>query len=85
MVDGEAREPMLRFFVAAEKRGPHAMLTELDDPKLQAALEEVWVPYWNDLPDEALNEEQAPIPGRDVARQRREARRRAGAEVRHPE
>ncbi|HEX8430850.1 MAG TPA: hypothetical protein VF625_06160 [Longimicrobium sp.] len=74
MVRADAREPMLRFFLAAEKKGPHAMLTELDDPELQAVLEEVWAPYWKDLPDEILDREEAPIPGREVERRLRAAR-----------
>jgi hypothetical protein len=85
MVQSEARDPMLRFFLAAEKKGPHAMLTEVDDPQLQAVLEEVWAPYWKDLPDEVLDKEQAPLPGREVERRLRAARRRGQEGKRPPE
>ncbi|HYW06084.1 MAG TPA: hypothetical protein VE913_03955 [Longimicrobium sp.] len=85
MVRSEARESMLRFFLAAEKKGPHAMLTEVDDPRLQAVLEEVWAPYWKDLSDEVLDKEKAPIPGREVERRLRAARRRVEEGTRRPE
>lgn len=77
MIDPEVREPMLRMFLASEKREPRAVLTYLDDPQLQAVLEEVWAPHWELLPPEAVELEQADIPGREIARKRREAPQRA--------
>jgi hypothetical protein len=79
MVDPEVRGPMLRMFLASEKPGPRAVLTHLDDPQLQAVLEEVWAPHWDLLPPEAIDEEQADIPGRAIARERRDARQRGQA------
>lgn len=85
LVRPDARDSMLRFFQVAEKPGPHAVLMHLEDPKLQAVLEEVWAPYWDRLPPEAIERERAPIPGRAVARARRAARAAAGStEPRHP-
>ena len=85
MVRPDARASTLRFFQVAEKPGPHAVLMHLDDPKLQAVLEEVWAPYWDRLPPEAIERERAPIPGRAIARTRRAARAAAGsAEPRQP-
>jgi hypothetical protein len=85
MVRPDARDSMLRYFQVAERPGPHAVLMHLDDPKLQAVLEEVWAPYWDRLPPEAIERERAPIPGRGVVRARRAAQAAAGrAEPRQP-
>ena len=85
MVRPDARDSTLRFFQVAEKPGPHAVLMHVDDPALQAVLEEVWAPYWDRLPPEAIERERAPIPGRAIARMRRAARAAAGSsEPRQP-
>jgi hypothetical protein len=83
MVRPDVRESMLRYFQVAEKPGPHAVLLHLEDPKLQAVLEEVWARYWDRLPPEAIERERAPIPGRAIARARRAARGAAGNSESH--
>jgi hypothetical protein len=50
-------------------------LVEIHDPHLQVILEEVWAPFWDDAPDEALNENWYRMPGLEVAKARRAAAR----------
>ena len=80
MVRPDVRDELLSFFVWSDQPAsigtPSRKLTELPDPQLQAVLEEVWAPYWDHLPAEALDREQAHLPGRDVARRRRELRQK---------
>ena len=54
-------------------------LYEIFDPELQAILEEVWAPMWDDVSasDEDLEQDTYGYPGREIAIERREARRRA--------
>ena len=85
MVRPEARDSVLRFFQIADDSGPHAVLMHLDDPGLQAVLEEVWAPYWDRLPPEAIDGERAPVPGREIARKRRAARAAPGSSGTQPE
>ena len=42
------------------------------DPALQAALEEVWQPYWAGMPPEDMAREPAEFPGRELALRRRQ-------------
>lgn len=76
MVKPEVRAELLPFFQYRDPSAPRGLIMHLDDPQLQAVLEEVWAPHWEGLPDDAIETETAPVPGREIARQRREARRR---------
>jgi hypothetical protein len=80
MIRPDMREEVLRHFQPGEpgdrKRGA---LTEFTEPALQVVLEEVWAPMWEDAPDQALEEGWYFYPGREIARQRRELRKRAEA------
>lgn len=51
-------------------------LVEIHDAQLQAILEEVWAPMWDDAPDEAVEEGWYRMPGLEIARQKRLARAR---------
>ncbi|HYW07889.1 MAG TPA: hypothetical protein VE913_13095 [Longimicrobium sp.] len=46
-------------------------LVQINDPKLQEVLEEVWAPMWDNAPDQALEENWYQWPGREIAKQRR--------------
>jgi hypothetical protein len=41
------------------------------DPVRQALLDRVWAPFWSHLPPEALDRDDLPYPGRELARARR--------------
>ena len=79
MVRPDMRVEVLRHFQVGEpgerKRGA---LTQFTEPELQAVLEEVWAPMWDDAPDQALEEAWYFYPGREIAKQRREQRKRVG-------
>lgn len=77
MVKPELRAEMLTFFQYRDSAAPRGLIMHLNDPQLQAVLEEVWAPHWDGLPDDAIEKETEPVPGREIARQRREARRRS--------
>lgn len=68
------RSEILAYFqvsAAGERRG-HLM--EIHDPHLQAILEEVWAPMWDDASAQAIEEGWYGMPGRDIARANREQR-----------
>jgi hypothetical protein len=50
-------------------------LVQIFDPHLQTILEEVWAPFWENAPDQALDEDWYRMPGREIARARRAAAR----------
>ena len=55
--------------------GSHLQLPiRFSDPAQQALLEQVWAPYWEQLPAEALDSAEYLFPGRELARARRAAR-----------
>jgi hypothetical protein len=73
--------PSMRSEILAHFQIPPAgqgqgQLVEIHDVRLQAILEEVWAPMWDDAPDEALEEGWYRMPGLEIARQRRFARAR---------
>lgn len=73
----EMRDEIESYFLVPEEGAPpRGTLTEFFDPTLQALLEEVWAPMWDDAPDEVLNapDAESHFPGRKLARQRRENR-----------
>lgn len=56
-------------------KGARGHLVEIFDPQLQAVLEEVWAPFWDDAPDQAIEENWYMMPGREIAKARRAAAR----------
>ena len=76
MVEPEFRKELLPWFQnTGERRG---MVTSFPDPVLQAALNEVWVPWWDMYTLEELDKERSHIPGRDAARRRKIERQQRG-------
>lgn len=43
------------------------------DPARQALLDRIWAPFWSHLPPDALDRDDLPYPGRELARARRSA------------
>ena len=92
MINPDLRRQTLRAFLVLE---PHELepgerygwITELHDPftgqidpKLQAVLEEVYAPLWDEVSDADLNNPHSYFyPGRERAKQRREARKQEQA------
>ena len=58
-------------------------LVRFHDPRLQLLLEEVWAPMWDELnaADEDIERDVYGYPGREIALQRRAARRDGAGEV----
>lgn len=77
MATPEFRRQLLPYFQVSALREGRGMLTTILDPELQAVLEEVYVPAWDKLSDWFLNDPGQVMPGRLLARERREARKRA--------
>ena len=75
MVRADVRAEMLRMFQYPASGERFGYLFEFSDPELQAVLEEVWAPAWEDAPDEILDQGGLPHPGREIALLRREERR----------
>ena len=84
--DGDALERLLRE-IRPEMRGEilayfqkgkpasRGHLVQIFDPHLQTILEEVWAPFWENAPDQALDEDWYGMPGREIAQTRRAAAR----------
>ena len=68
----DTRGEILAYFQKGRSSGH---LVEIHDPHLQAILEEVWAPYWDNAPDEALEANWYRMPGREIAKARRAAAR----------
>jgi hypothetical protein len=73
MYPPEGRTELLRRFQQmpddAEPRV--RLVVRLGHPELQAALEEVWAPYWDSYTDEQMDAEVGYLPRREAARKRR--------------
>jgi hypothetical protein len=69
----DMRTEILSYFKTGASRGH---LIEIHDPHLQTILEEVWAPFWDSAPDQALEEDWYKMPGREIARARRAERAR---------
>ena len=74
IVRADMRQEILAHFQmhdAAERS--HGQLVQFYDPHLQAVLEEVWAPMWNEVnaTDRQIEENAYGFPGREIARQRR--------------
>lgn len=68
----DMRDEMLSYFQVGRA---HGHLIEIHDPHLQSILEEVWAPFWENAPDQALDEDWYRMPGREIAKARRAAER----------
>jgi hypothetical protein len=80
MVRRDIRMEMLKTFQYPAPGEHFGYLFEFEDPQLQAVLEEVWAPAWEDVPDEILQKGGLPHPGREIVLRRRQeqGRRRDG-------
>ncbi|HEX8691702.1 MAG TPA: hypothetical protein VF746_04730 [Longimicrobium sp.] len=80
MVIPEMRQEILRHFQPRAPGERLGNLVQFYDPKLQAVLEEVWAPFWDTASDEEIEKDWYGMPGRLIAKQRREADRRLRGE-----
>jgi hypothetical protein len=73
MYPSDGREQLLRNFqnLPDESEPRVQVVVRLGHPQLQAALDEVWAPYWCTYTDEEMDAEVAYLPGREAARKRR--------------
>jgi hypothetical protein len=62
-----------RFQKTARPGEPSRAWVKMGDPALQPLLDEVWAPMWEQHP-EMIDKETKDFPGREIARQRRNAR-----------
>lgn len=73
----DKRPEILAHFQIQPADGQHrGHLVEFLDPRLQPLLEEVWAPLWRNATDQEIEANIYGLPGRMVAKQRREARGR---------
>lgn len=71
------RHEVLRQFQLPRPGEPVPLgITEFTEPELNPLLEEVWATMWDDASDDFLVEGASSMPGRSLARQRREERGR---------
>jgi hypothetical protein len=70
----DMRGEILAYFQKG-KTASRGHLVQIFDPHLQTILEEVWAPFWENAPDQALDEDWYGMPGREIARARRAAAR----------
>jgi hypothetical protein len=79
LVTPERRQEILAYFQKPKERRPisQGILVRLNDPELQALLEEVWAPMWDQVgaTDEEIIEDVYRYPGREIALARRAAAR----------
>lgn len=74
-VHPDLRRPILSDFARQPSDVVGGGLMKFEDPVLQALLDEVWAPRWDDVPAEWLNDpEYGRFPGQHLARIRRAAR-----------
>jgi hypothetical protein len=77
-VTPDRRTEILRYFQFPKDRSVSlGLLVQIKDPELQPLLEEVWAPMWDHVgaTDEQLAENAFNYPGRELAMQRRAARK----------
>lgn len=73
----DMREEILREFQLPRPGEPiPGGIHEFTEPELNPLLEEVWATMWEDESDDFLAEGASEMPGRTLAKQRREERRR---------
>lgn len=72
-VEAPVRPMILEGFQAVAQGEPGTATVRMGDPALQPLLDEVWAPMWEKYP-EMLDTETKNYPGREIARQRRNAR-----------
>jgi len=75
VVHPDLRRPILSDFAPHPADVVGGGLMKFEDPVLQALLDEVWAPRWDNVPEEWLNDpEYRRFPGQRIARMRRAAR-----------
>jgi hypothetical protein len=67
------QEILAHFQVHDAPNRNYGQLVQFHDPQLQAILEEIWAPMWNEVnaTDQQIQENAYGFPGRDIARRRR--------------
>ena len=74
----DMRQEVLGQFQLPQPGKPAPLgITEFTEPELNPLLEEVWATLWDDASDDFLAEGVSSMPGRSLAKQRREERRRS--------
>jgi hypothetical protein len=73
MVRVDLRQPILKHFQRREKGERLGHLVQLHDSALQALLEEVWAPMWDEVnaTDAQIEANHFGFPGREIAKRRR--------------
>ena len=85
MIRPDMREEILKNFqIGQPGERDRGWLKEFFDPDLQAVLEEVYAPMWDDVPEEALLADAYGLPGREIALKRRQERRREQESQQNP-
>jgi hypothetical protein len=66
-------EILAHFQVHESQQRSYGRLVEFYEPELQAVLEEVWAPMWDEVnaTDQQIEENAYGFPGREIAKQRR--------------
>jgi hypothetical protein len=73
----EARPELLKAFQWPPQGESASNIVQFKDSDLNALLDEVWLPMWEEVTPEALDTETKDFPGLQLARQRRAASREA--------
>jgi hypothetical protein len=74
-VDPQARPIILGSFQFPKPGEPARHMYKVGDPALTPLLDEVWAPMWDHFAPDAIEREDFPYPGRELARERRAAAR----------
>jgi hypothetical protein len=70
----EARVDILHAFQWPPQGEAARNIVQFQDTGLNALLDEVWLPMWEQVSPESLDDETKPFPGLQLARQRRAAK-----------
>ncbi len=70
-VRSDMRAEILAHFQVSASGERRGHLIKIHDPHLQAILEQVWAPMWDDASTQAIEEGWFEMPGREIARARR--------------
>lgn len=80
VVPGVRPEILEDFLIPERGSQDVSLLVRMGDPALQPLLDEVWAPMWELMGPDAIEKETADFPGRELARQRRDAMKKRGAQ-----
>lgn len=71
MIVPEARPEFLRSFQWPTYGESAGNIMSFNDPDLNVVLDEVWLPMWEEVMPESMDDETKEFPGLDLARRRR--------------